>query len=54
MASFSSLEPGKVTFLSSGTMATSALVWVSCLISLLPTLSLLSGNEDGVVHVRDL
>lgn len=24
------------------------------LVSLLPTLSLLSGNEDGVVHVRDL
>lgn len=32
----------------------SALVWVASLLILLPTLSLLPGNEDSVVHVNNL
>lgn len=54
MASFSSVEPRKVTLLSGETLGPSALIWVTCLLSLLPTLSLLPGNEDSVVHVKNL
>lgn len=32
----------------------SALVWVTCLVSLLPTPSLLPGNEDSVVCAGNL
>lgn len=33
-------------------MGPSALVWVTCLVILLPTLSLLFRNEDSLVHVE--
>lgn len=31
-----------------------ALVWVAALVILLPTLSLLPGNEDSVIHVNNV
>lgn len=37
-----------MTLLSGETLGPSALVWVTCLLSLLPTLSLLPRNEDSV------
>lgn len=51
MASFSSQE---LESQSSETLGLSALVWVTCLVSLLPTLSLLLGNEGSMGHVKNL